>query len=236
MISIIIPTYNEEKNIEECLSCLEKQTISRDKYEIIIVDGRSKDNTVKIAKKYADKVIMQKGKGVGGARNDGIKIAAGDIIATTDADCIVPENWVEQIMHDFENKDIVMLYGPLKSLEQKKRYEILMTTSSKISWLIHNTGIFYPTVGANTAFKKDAFFSIGGYNEELGTADDYEMTLRIKKKGKVLFDDNLYVSFSMRRLEKYGLLRTTTDCIFYPIKLMLRIKIKNKNYCMIDYN
>jgi len=89
MISVIVPTYNEEKNIERCLKSLENQTIPRNKFEVIIVDGQSKDRTVEIAKKYADKVIQQKSKGVGGARNDGVEIARGNIIAVTDADSIL---------------------------------------------------------------------------------------------------------------------------------------------------
>ena len=79
-ISVIIPTYNEEKNIIRTLYYLSRQTLPRKNYEIIIVDGGSKDRTVEIALKYADKVIKQKSKGVGGARNDGAIIAKGEII------------------------------------------------------------------------------------------------------------------------------------------------------------
>ena len=60
MISVVIPTYNEGKNIEKCLKSLLKQSLPRREYEIIVVDGKSKDNTVKIAKKYADRVVQQK--------------------------------------------------------------------------------------------------------------------------------------------------------------------------------
>src|SRR3990172_3737337 len=89
MISIIIPTYNEENYIEKCLKSLSNQTLPRNKYEIIIVDGGSKDRTIDIARKYVDKVIRQKSKGVGGARNDGVNAAKYGVIATTDADFIV---------------------------------------------------------------------------------------------------------------------------------------------------
>ena len=78
MITVVVPTYNEEKNIERCLQALAKQTISRDSYEIIVVDGNSKDKTSEIAAKYADKVLQQVSSGVGGARNDGAKAAKGD--------------------------------------------------------------------------------------------------------------------------------------------------------------
>src|SRR3989304_1863883 len=101
MISIIIPTYNEENYIEKCLKSLSNQTLPRNKYEIIIVDGGSKDRTIDIARKYVDKVIRQKSKGVGGARNDGVNAAKYGVIATTDADVIVPDNWLERIVKRF---------------------------------------------------------------------------------------------------------------------------------------
>ncbi|MCX6649741.1 MAG: glycosyltransferase, partial [Candidatus Bathyarchaeota archaeon] len=82
MITVVVPTYNEEKNIESCLNSLVKQSIPRESYEIIVVDGNSKDRTTEIAAKYADRVIQQVSHGVGGARNDGAIAATGDIIAT----------------------------------------------------------------------------------------------------------------------------------------------------------
>jgi len=95
MISVIIPTYNEEANITACLQSLCNQTMSRDEYELIVVDGNSKDRTCELAREYADEVITQTSKKVGGARNDGVLRARGDIVATTDADCIIPPDWLE---------------------------------------------------------------------------------------------------------------------------------------------
>ena len=71
MISVIIPSYNEEANIARCLHSLLKQTIPREQYEIIVVDGNSKDKTREIAERYADLVFIQTSTKVGGARNDG---------------------------------------------------------------------------------------------------------------------------------------------------------------------
>jgi glycosyltransferase involved in cell wall biosynthesis len=75
MISVVIPTFNEEANIAQCLVSLTHQTIPRTEYEIIVVDGGSKDNTCEIAKKYADQVFTQTSRKVGGARNDGVMAA-----------------------------------------------------------------------------------------------------------------------------------------------------------------
>ncbi|MCK4317870.1 glycosyltransferase, partial [Candidatus Bathyarchaeota archaeon] len=70
MISVVVPAFNEEKNIEKCLTSLHSQTIPREHIEIIVVDGDSQDRTRMIAETLADKVITQTSMGVGGARND----------------------------------------------------------------------------------------------------------------------------------------------------------------------
>ena len=72
MISVIIPSFNEEENIAQCLVSLSHQTVNKSDYEIIVVDGGSTDKTCEIARKYADMVFIQTSKKVGGARNDGV--------------------------------------------------------------------------------------------------------------------------------------------------------------------
>ena len=88
-ISLVIPTLNEEKNIEKILSDIESSDIKID--EIIIVDGYSKDNTVKIAKKYGAKIIYDTEDGSRGGKGlalrRGMNTAKGDIVINMDADC-----------------------------------------------------------------------------------------------------------------------------------------------------
>ena len=71
LISVIIPAYNEEKYIGDCLTALNNQTLPRKEYELIVVNAKSKDRTEAIAKKLADKVIMEKRNSIGGARLEG---------------------------------------------------------------------------------------------------------------------------------------------------------------------
>ena len=93
-ISVVIPAHNEEKYIEKCLLSLENQSIPRKDYEIIVVNDSSTDKTKSVAKKYADRVIDVHARIVGKARDVGFKKASGWIIASTDADTIVPRNWL----------------------------------------------------------------------------------------------------------------------------------------------
>jgi len=210
-ISVVIPTFNEEKNIKRTLLSLNNQDFPRDRYEIIVVDGFSKDKTVEIAEKYADKVIYQKSPRVAGARNDGARISKGWIIATTDADTLIPSHWIRRIYENFKNdRSLVGLSGPMFPLENslKARVFFLMSFNAFpriISTIAPHFHAF--TFGPNSAFLKKAFMKVGGYSVDIGISDDVEITMRIKKYGRLKFDKNLFVYTSSRRFERYGYLR-----------------------------
>ncbi len=213
MISVIIPTFNEEENIAQCLVSLTHQTVPRTEYEVIVVDGGSKDETCGIAGKYADKVFIQTSKKVGGARNDGIMAAKGEIVATTDADCILPPNWIELIQKDFQDDRLVQLYGPVYPIEVGIGNKLSLLLANTFSRIGYYSQTFYYTLGCNTAFRKDAFIKAGLYRC-IDAGDDLEIALRMKDQGKVGFDGRLKVGFSMRRYEQYGTLKSLYEWIY----------------------
>lgn len=206
-ISVVIPTYNEERYIERCLQSLVNQTLNRDEFEIVVVDGGSADRTVELAEGYADIVIQQESKGVGGARNDGVEVSRGELIATTDADIILPEDWLARICTDFESKNVVCVYGPINPIEDIFKYQFLIGLFNKVAYLLARMRVFYATLGSNTAFRRRTFLQIGGYSD-LPAGDDYEIALRLKRAGRIYYDPVLYVDFSMRRMEQFGILHT----------------------------
>ena len=240
MISVIVPTYNEEKNIVKCLAHLQEQTLWKDQYEIIVVDGHSTDLTVNKAKAFiSNKVISQKSKGVGGARNDGIAIAKGDIVAMTDADCYVPDDWLENIQNFF-NKDpsTVCVYGPVKTTQHdnKLKYKFYLWVSNTAAYISHVFGLVYWTVGANCAFRKKPFLEIGGY-KEYSAGDDIEIGIRLRKKGKIMYSRKMYVYFSMRRYEMFGIIKTLCIWLCGVSKDVFGMNIGKKvdSYNRVDY-
>jgi len=206
-ISVVIPTYNEERYIEKCLQSLVNQTLNRDEFEIVVVDGGSADRTVELAEGYADIVIPQESKGVGGARNDGVEVSRGKLIATTDADIFLPEDWLARICTDFGSKSVVGVYGPINPIEDIFKYQFLIGLFNKVAYLLARMRVFYATLGSNTAFRKRTFLQIGGYSD-LPAGDDYEIALRLKRAGRIYYDPTLYVDFSMRRMEQFGIIHT----------------------------
>ena len=217
MISVIIPTFNEEENIAQCLVSLSHQNIPRSDYEIIVVDGGSKDATCEIAKKYADKVFTQTSKKVGGARNDGVKEAKGDIVATTDADCILPPHWIKTLAEDFKDPHVVQIYGPVYPIEEGigNRFSLLLAnTFARIGYY---SKTFFYTLGCNTAFRKDAFNKAGMYRC-IDAGDDLEIAIRMIDEGTIYFDNRLKVGFSMRRYQKFGTLQSLYEWVYIVSK------------------
>ncbi len=213
MISVVVPSFNEEENIAQCLVSLSHQTVDKNEYEIIVVDGGSTDKTCEIARKYANKVFIQTSKKVGGARNDGVMASKGDIIASTDADCIPPPDWIECIREDFSDPAVVQVFGPVYPIEESigNRFSLLLAnTFSRIGYYSRT---FYYTLGCNTAFRRDAFIRAGMYRC-IDAGDDLEIAMRMKDEGKIRFDGRLKVGFSMRRYQQYGTLKSLYEWFY----------------------
>ena len=213
MISVIIPTFNEAENIAQCLVSLSHQTLPRNEYEIIVVDGGSKDATCDIARKYADKVFTQTSKKVGGARNDGVMAATGDIVATTDADCILPPHWLADIRDDFLDLSVVQVYGPVYPIEEGIGNKFSIFLANTFSRIGYYSRTFYYTLGCNTAFRKDAFVKAGQYRC-IDAGDDLEIAMRMREVGTIRFDGRLKVGFSMRRYATYGTFASLYEWIY----------------------
>ena len=200
MISVIVPTFNEEEGVEACLKSLCDQTLPRDQYEIIVVDGNSKDKTREIAEKYADKVFIQTAKY--------------DILATTDADCFLPRDWLEKILADFAKyPDASTIYGIVYPLEPGIKHKLSLLGYNIVSRIGYWTGTIYMTLGCNTAFRKDLFVGAGMYITA-DAGDDFEIARRMKKYGRVRLDTNLKVGFSMRRYIEFGAIKSIYQWLY----------------------
>jgi len=226
-ISVVIPTYNEEKNIGRILFKLNHQTIPRQEYELIIVDGASNDRTREIAEEMGATVIKQKREGISGARNDGFLAAKADFVATTDADCVVSNQWLELFLEDFLDPQVVAVTGPDGPIEKNWKSNL---TYSIFRFLGQGAALFhiYGTIGANSAFRKSAFLKCGGY-KTLPHNDDVEIAFRIKRLGKIVYDLRTFVNLSVRRLEQKGYLSVIRNWLKGDLYIFLGKEIEAKN-------
>jgi len=139
--------------------------------------------------------------------------AKGEILATTDADCVLPEDWLERIRDGFARYHPVQLYGTVYPKEPGIKHRISLWFANTFSWLGYHTGLLYYTLGCNTAFDREAFIKAGMYRS-IDAGDDLEIALRMKRFGKVLFDPKLRVGFSMRRYRQFGTLRSLYQWLY----------------------
>ncbi|MCC5994431.1 MAG: glycosyltransferase [Candidatus Aenigmarchaeota archaeon] len=202
-VSVIIPTLNEEKYIEATLLSIRNQDY-KGKYEIIVVDSNSKDRTVEIARKYADKVIVTKRKGVSAGRNIGARVARGEILLFVDADTILLPNVISKIVNHLKKKNIVGVVVPVLSDDFTKN--ILYTIGDWINYLLSKNNL-HLIHAICFGCKRDAFFRVGGFNEQLHVAEDIELGSRIKKIGKVEYIKDTFVITSSRRIKKWSIFK-----------------------------
>ena len=201
MISVVVPAFNEESLPPQCLDSLKKQKY-RD-FEIIVVAGGN-DRTSAIAKSFGTIVVSQDQKGIAKARQKGFSVARGEIIASTDADAIVPEDWLHHIHDIFEQHPAAVaiaghfqLYdGPTFVRFWIKISLILMPVILKIAPWLWNFG------GANFAVKTAAFNKLGGFDLNRDFGEDIDLCLRLRNYGKVIFAPSLVVRVSGRAFAK----------------------------------
>jgi glycosyltransferase involved in cell wall biosynthesis len=210
-ISFICTVLNEEKTIASFLESLAKQTMKPD--EVVIADGGSKDETVKIIEscrarlKNLDLIVSQKVKlNRSEGRNQAIQAASGEIIAASDIGCTLKENWLEEIFKPFKkNKKIEVVAGfylPTgNSLLQKLAGELTSVTLKKI-----NPETFLPS-SRSIAFKKSAWSEVGEYPEDLNYCEDLVFALRLKKAGKIFAFSTKAIVFWPQKRSLLGMLR-----------------------------
>lgn len=215
MISIIIPTLNEEKNILRVIS----QFKSISDLEIIIADGSSEDNTIKIAKKLGAKIYQNKRneQNIAKNRNLGAKHARGDMLIFCDADTRFknPIQAINKIKSVFQNKEILGGIVKLDIFPKEKKtkdyffhslYNLILKKSFKTK---------KPLSPAQCHIIRAAIFKkIRGYNPNLTFGEDTEIFRRIIKYGKVGYLDTIVLYESPRRYRKKGYIYLGAAALF----------------------
>lgn len=217
MVSVIVPVRNGEKTVGELLDSLLKVDYPKEKLEIIVVDGNSTDRTRKIVSKYPFELILQEGNGLNAARNTGIKHSNGQIIAFTDADCVVPEDWIKKIVEDFRDLQVGCIGGSVKGDGDGffSRYadESVMPAvrAFKKREVLDNVKLLfcYPA-GCNMAFRREAFEKVGGFDETIVYSfDEDELVEKVCKAGyKMVIDPDVLIKHKHRSTLKELLKQT----------------------------
>jgi glycosyltransferase involved in cell wall biosynthesis len=190
IISIIIPTKNNEDTIRELLLSLLDQTIKPD--EIIVVDSSS-DNTSKIVREYPVTLITSPAKGANHARNVGIRNSTGDILVFIDGDCKADKDWLKYIIQGFAKENIACVGGSVKTLNlnnfiglygELSIFQLMPIYDNDAIVTKENFARSKKPISANMAITRDVFEKIGDFDEKyLGGYEEFDYEHRIVESG-----------------------------------------------------
>lgn len=225
-VSIIIPTYNEEKHLENTLQAIRNQDYK--KYEVIVSDSRSKDKTRKIAKRYGALVVVDGRNGIGAGRNFGAKYAKGDILFFVDADTILMPNTVREIVNGFKKNVVGLTFPIIPSKPTMRNLWLYMTYNNLVKGSVKTKR---PHIGGMcVAYRKKNFDEANGFDESLQAFEDVDLSLRISKLGKIIYSEKSFALTSPRRVEKWGHLNAFRKYFAFYLKYLIGKKISLKEY------
>lgn len=195
-ITVAVCAKNEEKSIGDCLGSIQAQTVKPT--EIILVDDHSTDSTAQIAGDLGVKVIENEGRQLFDGRNTALNHCHTEVLAFIDADCIIEEHWVENIIRVFETLDVVG--GTGRHPPQPSDPVVGWIYSNWLIMATESTGYTGGVAGGNCYFKTEALRKVGGWiSIPYSNAEDVYIAEKLKEAGyKLWFDDNIiaYHNFS----------------------------------------
>lgn len=206
-ISVVIPAYNAEKSLQKTLNSLHDQSLKS--LEIIVVDDGSIDNTEKVAKSLASKVIKTENRGPASARNTGIKYASGEIIALIDSDCQAEKTWIESIYRIFTDTGILVIMGraviPSSNFMGDAISALGFPAGGSIGfgkvWKVTSEGYTNTLSTCNCAFRREVFNKFGPFDEDFpyaGGEDTFFAAKLVKGGIKIKYCSEVRVSHEPR--------------------------------------
>jgi glycosyltransferase involved in cell wall biosynthesis len=211
MISVIICTYNRPNEIRRAIESILANAYSD--YELLIVDQSNTDETREIVEKYIYKdshiKYLYSSRSKSRALNLGVKKAEGEIIAFTDDDCAVSEDWLDKIVSTFDSlkTDSIVVFGSVKAAKHDIRKGFIPDNKIReveLKGPLSIKKVSFGIVGMNMIVKKTFFEKVGYFDEVLGpgaelkAAEEYDITYRaLKKEFKILFVPGI-------KVEHYG--------------------------------
>jgi len=210
MISVIIPTLNEEKYVGKLLSQFTDEIKNKYNLEIIVSDGGSIDGTVELVKDKVDVLLLHNSptrQTIAEGRNRGVEMAKGDVLFFINADTYIENinHFFKTILDELKNPKTIAITCKVKTFPEEERLV------DKIFHGFHNNyfaALNYMGVGMGRGecniIRKEIFFEVGGYNESITAGEDFDLFTRLAKKGKIRFLHNQVIFESPRRYRKQG--------------------------------
>ena len=229
MLSIVIPTLNEENYLPRLLNCLKKQKFKD--YEIIIADANSKDKTREIAKSFGARVV--KGGEIPYARNQAIKFSKKDLILSLDADLILPNDFLEKALKEVKERNLDVATFCFVPISKSKILKILFNIFYNYPLLIF--GKKWPHGTQGILIKKSIHKKINGWDETVKLIEDCDYLKRASKSGEFGVIKTTKMFSSLRRFRSEGLIRNALKYGFANLYLEIKGPLK-KDFLKYKFN
>jgi glycosyltransferase involved in cell wall biosynthesis len=200
-ISVIVPAFNEEKRIRACLESIRAQRTSRS-YELIVSDSGSTDGTVFIAWEHADKVVVCTERGTARARNEGARLASGDILAFIDSDTTMLPGYLDTACEAFKDSHTLAVSCAFKFTRRSPKL-LLAEHVTNAYYILRSVFGMATLPGFNFCIRRDAFERLGGFR--LCHLEDLDMSIRLREAGRTRYLARRQAVTSSRRLEADGI-------------------------------
>lgn len=193
-ISVIIPARNEEENIGSLLQALQQQTYAKDFFEVIVINDHSTDKTADIVRQYPEvKLLELQNDAINSykkkAIETGIGFSAGELIVTTDADCIPPGEWLQTIASFKEKEEnAVFIVAPVAYSCNSSLLQIFQAMDFMVLQGITGASVYRQfhsmCNGANLAYERKVFYEVHGFDgiDHIASGDDMLLMYKIWKK------------------------------------------------------
>lgn len=221
MLSVIIPTYNEERYLPYLLRSLVAQTAKN--FEVIVADNRSKDKTREIARTFGARIVD--GGMPSEGRNAGAAAAKGDLLLFLDADVILPDpKFLEDTVNEFRERGLGVATCKVQPMSDKRIDLYLHEAFNYFMWV---TAALRPHAPGFCIFaRKSVHDAIGGFDPEIKLAEDHDYVERASKKAKFGILKSHKIPVSVRRLDKDGRFRTAVKYLAAEVYMRTKGKIK----------
>ena len=186
VISVIVPVWNDERRIGQCIEALKRQSLDPDLFEIIIVDNGSTDSTAAVVSGYADVVLLQEPQpGSYAARNRGLARARGEYVAFTDSDCAPERDWIEAGLKAAEgHPEIGIAAGRVVFCEPSGAYNrACLNYERYLSMRQEDNAREGVVITANWFSRKSVLVQHGGFDATLKSGGDHELSRKVSKSG-----------------------------------------------------
>jgi cellulose synthase/poly-beta-1,6-N-acetylglucosamine synthase-like glycosyltransferase len=163
--------------------------------EVIVVDGNSQDDTLKIVREFPVKIVTEPGAGFGHARNVGVENASGDIIFFIDSDCYAEPDWIEKALAHFDNPKIAGVTGQTKLWNKESGVaRFLAYVGGRMNMPTRRMSVkIAPTM--NLAVRRKVVHEVGGFDETLVRCEDTDLSYKIGQRYKILYEPKAVVWF-----------------------------------------